>query len=1392
MGSTYRLVKTRKWVPQLQARLDTLKDKLPQEHAKFQARLDLYAQMQPPIGKAEFRALQALKVEIDQAVQRPPTDVMLGLQAVREAHQKAAVHNARYARNVEQARSAAVRIVDAGGHLLLDAAQGWDNLPVVQGMIAVSEESKLPQSVHAVKMLQKLQDRQELQEVIHSIKAPNPDGPACELIRSVLGLPADFPVGKVEARRAALSCMLTKLRQHDVASCFATSVAIQAQEKIPDVFLKDIKSLIETGTIVRSRTPPNKPVAIPRAGSTLHETAAFQQALDKLGVPQGERQEAVDAALATLRQGLDPNLTEDRFTPVQVLAAVQKARPVDQSAEALEAATDAYREVGKVVMPLNPDASRSDLTTPVGIPRADSKFHETPAIVAALDALGVPAAAMEKSVNEALDVLRGGRDPALTEDTFAPEQILDMIGALRGVSDVDKSKQELDAAKLAFQSQQDNLLLRAWEYTVASMAELGEDRGKEVREPVLQACGNAMSSLEATLLAEGHDAKIVSQFLDDAWVKFENLFVEQVAIRYDASVVIPKTEDGSSSAGAWVMRRTKDDSKVNDQASQEKLVRELMAEAAKEFQGTDKEDWAKRLRHPEGERPFTVEELKDGAARVISRVKRASEEKTFSDGPPPQASGAYVAGTEELLAAFYDNAEPVQMEIAQPKDATDLLGWMLDQAKALGGGLRADVPEGATLPMTGGPHAFSMKLGAQGLGALVGELKDGQTAQDLVAKYADKHKGAKDVFRVLDPHDESTEVMGLVAKACAGLDPSWAEVVKQRLLVRYNRGDDDISLAELKGEIDADFADVYAPYLAGQRQAKKARSRDGLGRHLLADTSPGAPTVALDLNDDSRLMGLVTDALAVCGPEGGDSLVDQARQRLGALGADPITLAQLKALMDETIKAAHKKRLEAELEAVQNAPDVMGKPRKRSALMMDTWMGMTLGADATPELVQDAMDRLPKEADAMLTFADLQSAAKAALESVRSAELEQKQQDDCAKAGAQFAQTVSNWEALLDESNFDLSADAPRTKLDPATAPALARLDALLDTALAGLGLPDLPQMKKTLWASLEKHADAVSLAQVRDELAKLLSEDEPAAAAAKRNFGKALLADTSAMASTVPFDLADRSRLMSLVSNGLSGCEPGEVAGLIQAAKQSLTRLGTATVTLAQVKQVIAEQLEANFEASNPVDDGDVPNEQKLKDLLAKGEEDLADTVGNWDMLLADSTCRLASTPRDKLDATIDAALAHLDPSLVPEKKKLLWNRLEKLGSSVSLADLHDELDRLFDEDQKKADEASAKETRDGMLSRLAGAVVEAQTPKGTLPGIVFADSNWEAGDSDNEIHFIMIVNPLTDELEMWQVNADGSKPVPMDQDQWVKQTGKKAPIWAVPKNASQAGPLV
>jgi hypothetical protein len=285
------------------ARVDPLDVRIYLAEAPTKVRAEVVKDLDAWNFAAATAKIEKFKTDIDRAVRRKPGDLGKSeLQEVYQKHAQAGQQNARYVRNVEQARSAALRVVDPYGRLDPNSrpfaefpfVNNSDDLRTLQAEIAASGAGDIPQSTHALKMLKKLNDQEGLRNIVHSIAVPKPPedaafqkSPACGMIRSVLGLPADFPVGDAEARRAAVASLLTKLRQHDVGSCFATSIALQTQAKNPEVFLKDVKSLIETGTVVRSRTEPTKAVTFRRgAGEKPHETPAPEGA-EGPGRPKG-------------------------------------------------------------------------------------------------------------------------------------------------------------------------------------------------------------------------------------------------------------------------------------------------------------------------------------------------------------------------------------------------------------------------------------------------------------------------------------------------------------------------------------------------------------------------------------------------------------------------------------------------------------------------------------------------------------------------------------------------------------------------------------------------------------------------------------------------------------------------------------------------------------------------------------------------------------------------------------------------------------------------------------------------------------------------------------------------------------------------------------------------
>jgi hypothetical protein len=1490
---------------------------------------------------AAAAAVERFKTDVDRAVRRAPIDLDGGgLKDVLDTHAGARMQNARYVRNVEQARSAAMRLVDDYGNMDLGAGpfrefpfiNTSDDIATLQKDIASSPHKDLPQSTHALKMLKKLHERPELQEMVQSIKAPDPRSPACDLIRSVLGLPADAPVGEAQARRAAVASLLTKLRQHDVGSCFATSIAIHAQDKLPDLFLRDVKSLIETGTIVRSKTDPAKAITVPRVDPRLHEKPAFQKALDALGVPKGEQEAALNAALVELRKGLDPSRTDDPFTPAQVLAQVQRARPAggktpEELKQDLDRATGAYRDEGKVVMPLNPDASRSDLTTKVKVSRADSKLHEAPAVVAALDAFGIPEGAMKKTVDDALAALRVGLDPSLTEDSFTPEQVLDKIAEqLRaGGKAPDETAKGLSAAKLAFQGQQENRLLRAWEYTVASMAELGEDQGKKVREEARKAAIKAIGDACKELAKGGAAVPELQSFAQAMMKAFDEAFKAEAAIRYDASVVTEKSADGSSSRGVWVLQR-KDGTKVTDKASQDVLVKDVLAEAAKGFTAEPRQTWAARV-------------LSDSAGKALSA------------GPPAQPGGAYNAGTEDLLAAFYDNPEPVVQNTKVTARGDDLLEWVLGQNKSILDTTGPQVgTDGATYPMSGGPHAYSLKPGSGRLHELTGAINGGRSARDVVDGYKVKNRGVKDTKLPLDLTDGS-RVKDLVASTCKGMHASWADALGKKIEALGAGGTKtEITPAELKGAVDDLVDNLYAKGLDDGRVTEKAKNRENLGKKILSDTTGSAPKVPFDLAGGSRLMGLVANGLQHVPPDWRDDLTADAKKRLQDLSVTEVSPAQIKGVIEAVIGTDFKKR----------ALDVEKKKGHRVA-------GQAVLADTSPEAPTVAIDvadhshlmKLVKAATAGLPpeFVD---AAKVKIQALRTGT---KSAVTAAEINAAVKAAIGERRKSLDAAKIDDEAGHVEEAIDDAVAdgtvavvgtwnPDGPQLSALLDRLLGPLAA--VPGAKQWVVDELKASAgNPATTAEVKAAVTGLIdtgcsTQPETWRDAQKEHIAKAYDQEVKTNdALTAPFDLDPpppaNSPLNALLRRSLGHLAPELVdkyapkawgylrhaattdgrdtvsfreviwaadAAVTFALKNDLEAARNQAVATAESKLTDAagtdDALQAKAlgltspEVNKLIDDSlgfltdhaqrvNIKTEvvQKLQTVATpsgtgptvttaqvraaldakieqlrgatlqpyfdgaktKAETGLATAVTNDDALLAGSYA--LNSP--ELTALIDSSLAHFKPEQLPDLKEKLRKRLEALGGGpVALTAFREQLDKLIDEDRKKEDEGAVKSIREGMTGRLAGAAVEELAPpvdqadldpvldkalkkiavpegehgsikstvksalppratmveiekaladaisdptlkakvRGSLrpegaPGIVFADTNWE--DGDQEIHFTMVVNPLNDELEMWQVNGDGSNPRPLDQAQWVTNRH-----YAMPKNPTQVSPLV
>lgn len=104
---------------------------------------------------------------------------------------------------------------------------------------------------HILKVLKLLQENKELLQLFKSISKPFSHQFADQVIRDTLTLPENTSITDAHTRRAVLSAWLCYLRQN-VGSCFATAPAILVHGEQPAQFLKDINEILSTGRLRRT------------------------------------------------------------------------------------------------------------------------------------------------------------------------------------------------------------------------------------------------------------------------------------------------------------------------------------------------------------------------------------------------------------------------------------------------------------------------------------------------------------------------------------------------------------------------------------------------------------------------------------------------------------------------------------------------------------------------------------------------------------------------------------------------------------------------------------------------------------------------------------------------------------------------------------------------------------------------------------------------------------------------------------------------------------------------------------------------------------------------------------------------------------------------------------
>lgn len=703
-----------------------------------------------------YDALDALEILIGSSHETETEDEgddSLG-EGVEDLHRRAALQAPTLARNTAVARETSTRLIKPDGSFDGD----FDTL-----LNEVGTQPKSPQKKHLTRMLKQLKDDPALREKITSIPQPDPKNPANDFIRATLGLKRDEVVTAAHARQAVLSSLMAEMRQKDVGSCFGTSVAIRIHDTQPGNFLNDMVALMTTGKL--TRTVDGEQIEVPispnmsmgqvdqkmklkRSGAKvgdkvdLHDAPGFSASLDTLGVPPEKRKEVVDEALTELRASKTAKIkaalaalpkTVDKKVRKKLeqdaLIALRDAPDSDVKALIVEVTKnlDPTQKAAAATACDNYDTAAEDEVTPNDILRqvAMKRAGITEADLLALERM--------RDLGKKVRALQGeSTTPEAQKVMNAYSKVADLVTSKR--EKFETYEKELNASQNGFLAQQDNRLLRAWEYTVSAMAEKGTTKRQTTR--LTKAATKTVNDQMDTILTE---AKLTADpglkvKLDDAAkklkTKFEALFKARIQSGYDASVQGELSADGSSDRGAFALFDTTgatdpaDWIKIDDERAYADVVSGLMMESWLELYGKEKDV---ELRN---QARALADKLAE-AARTEGFIKSANDNTKAQYDGEEQKPWQAVRGnlSKNLLPVYYEKPAP-KMVKRKPTSTADLMNFILESTKAMWTDIQDGVnrdPEGASIPVSSGTHAFTLRPGSPGLKAAIESGEDPAT-----------------------------------------------------------------------------------------------------------------------------------------------------------------------------------------------------------------------------------------------------------------------------------------------------------------------------------------------------------------------------------------------------------------------------------------------------------------------------------------------------------------------------------------------------------------------------------------------------------------------------------------------------------------------------------------
>jgi hypothetical protein len=541
-------------------------------------------------------------------------------------------------------------------------------------------------------------------------------------------------------------------------------------------------------------------------------------------------------------------------------------------------------------------------------------------------------------------------------DDFTPQELLAQITRTRP-GPLPEGK--LAAAQAAFDNSQDNTLTRAWEFTVASMAEqvpeaatVADQMTDGVGAGVEDACKLITDKVIADKGLSGDkadDERTVGEAVAEALAE---RLGKELKVLYDPEVQSrsgAKSPDGSSTKGGWAMFfRGK---KIDGQEAFENMVKTLAEDCKQDFGPGTANEWPAKFVTRAKEVADTLKEKAETKAFRDSVIDGLAASSNLPVDKFNQPWTMAESGWEHAVMQLYENqlVKPPAVMVKAYKykdaggsekaveDAEGLTHFVVDTLSKLVGRLPdGDAAQSANVPVANSPHAFALTPGSSSLQTL---LKQGKTPAAVVAELKEV-EGAKNAKRRAMPVPLGKLGEGLpaelIAKAAAFFGSKSAAAIASINVYFQAQGKDAMPLSEFAAALKTavrKFADTdYASRTVAQRESFTTSAMKAATGAMLERVVPkeeygpliDAAMRKLAVPDDSRdpirkavLAGLKSDALArgdlaqairtemrKLGLGGGTDDLKIARDAYDALTTDEARIAALKAAGKTVAKPA--------------------------------------------------------------------------------------------------------------------------------------------------------------------------------------------------------------------------------------------------------------------------------------------------------------------------------------------------------------------------------------------------------------------------------------------------------------------------------------------------------